>query len=187
MISVLPGLDGVTMMSFDEFHANCYSKAYRSALRLTKNHEDAHDLTQEAFVRAYQSFSQHDPERSTEGWLTVIIHNLFLDQCRQAKRRPQTLSTTDLSDQHPTFELIDPEISAEEKLLANTFSEPIEAALSRLPEHDRQLVLSNLSDASPKALAASLGCSVGKINVKLQRAHVALKRMLLAEAMEPAR
>src|SRR3954470_12507168 len=58
-------------------------KAYNFAYRLAGNEQDARDLVQEAFTRAYEHFGSYDPNRPFDSWLLRILHNVFLDGVRR--------------------------------------------------------------------------------------------------------
>jgi RNA polymerase sigma-70 factor (ECF subfamily) len=62
---------------------------FNVAYRMTGNLEEAKDLAQEAFVRAYRSFNRFDQGTSFERWLYRIVTNLYIDSCRRKGRRPE--------------------------------------------------------------------------------------------------
>ncbi len=166
--------------SFEAFYEAHYRRSLRFALKLTRNQDDAADLAQEAFLRALQAFENRDQSRSAESWMMHIIYNLFLDHCRQRKLRPITISATDLLQSHPGFEAPAGGPSPEETLIEKTLSEPMSQAMGKLAPADRVLILLALSGESLKTLADAIGCTVTKLNARLQRAYVSLKRQLLA-------
>ncbi len=167
------------MTTFEEFHESYYSRVFGFAHKLTHNFEDAADLTQEAFVRAFLSFSKRDADRSCDAWIMQIVHNLFLDQCRMKKRRPATISSAELLAVNPTLEPADQSPTPEEELFAKEFSGPMREALGKLSPSERMLILFNVGGASLQAVAKGLGCSVARANSKMHRAQLALKRHLL--------
>src|SRR5687768_1186350 len=60
---------------------------YRISLKLSRNHDQAADLTQDVFVRAFQALATFDAERSLRPWICAIAWNLARDALRKAKRR----------------------------------------------------------------------------------------------------
>ena len=71
---------------FDNLVRRYHKQAYNIAYRLTGNHADAEDLTQEAFVRAFRFFGHYRRDLPFENWLFRIMSNLFVDELR---RRPK--------------------------------------------------------------------------------------------------
>src|SRR5918912_4370691 len=77
---------------FDALVHRCHRQAYNIAYRLTGNHADADDLTQEAFLRAYRFFDRYNRSMPFENWLYRIISNAFIDELRKRpKARTQSL------------------------------------------------------------------------------------------------
>src|ERR1044071_7462735 len=68
---------------FDGHVRRCHRQAYNIAYRMTGNHADAEDLTQEAFLRAYRFFDRYNREMPFENWLYRIISNVFIDELRK--------------------------------------------------------------------------------------------------------
>src|SRR6266496_1483706 len=71
---------------FDTLVRRCHRQAYNIAYRLSGNHADAEDLTQEAFVRAYRFFDRYNRAMPFENWLYRIISNVFIDEVRRKPR-----------------------------------------------------------------------------------------------------
>src|SRR5580704_8464781 len=71
---------------FDRLVQRYHKQAFNIAYRMTGNHADAEDLTQEAFVRAFRFFGNYRRDLPFENWLFRIISNLFVDDLR---RRPK--------------------------------------------------------------------------------------------------
>src|SRR5438445_13867591 len=68
---------------FDALVRRCHRQAYNVAYRMTGNHADAEDLTQEAFVRAYRFFGNYRRDWPFDNWLYKIMSNLFVDDLRR--------------------------------------------------------------------------------------------------------
>ena len=72
-----------------EKQVKTYEKAfYHFAYRLTGNHDDAEDLTQEALLKAYRAFHRFKTGTAFDRWVYQIIYRLFIDQYRKKRRRP---------------------------------------------------------------------------------------------------
>ena len=73
---------------FEDLVRQHQRSVYNVALRLTGNADDAQDLTQDAFVRAYKAFDSYKFGTSFNRWLYRIVTNLYIDQVRKKKRAP---------------------------------------------------------------------------------------------------
>src|SRR3972149_6010111 len=78
--------DSQERRAFDELVERYHKQAYNIAYRMTGNHADAEDLTQEAFIRAFRFFAQYKRELPFDSWLYKIMSNAFVDTLR---RRPK--------------------------------------------------------------------------------------------------
>lgn len=147
---------------------------------LTRNREDAEDLVQETFMRAYRAEGQGNGAVYGESWIRMIALNAFRDQLRKKKRRIQELSfelecgdTYDPEDDAPT---------AEQMLLRSTLPEPVDKALRSLTPAERDLVLAaSMEDAEISSIGDSLGWPPRKVRSRLQRAYTAMRRHIASQ------
>jgi RNA polymerase sigma-70 factor (ECF subfamily) len=152
---------------------------YRFLLKLTKNTADAEDLTQETFFRAFRSFDTQLPDRSSENWVIQIAFNEFLDQCRQEKRRVKTVSLDALREQNALFEAVDPSSNPEDRCLKEELSQPLADAFAVLTPLQVQIIRLAAIEGMPyRSIASTVGCSLGTIKSKLNRARATLKKKL---------
>ena len=84
---------GLPASTFEEMFRHHYRKCVTFAYRFVRSREDAEDLTQEAFLRAYRAFDRYDCKRPFDSWMFRIIANLFIDHLR--KQRKMTLYSLD--------------------------------------------------------------------------------------------
>src|SRR5260370_875784 len=78
---------------FEKLISRTQRQAYNMAYRMTGNRDDAEDLTQEAYLRAYRSFEKYDRALPFENWFFRILSNLFVDRLRRRpKQTPLSLS-----------------------------------------------------------------------------------------------
>ena len=78
---------------FEKLVSRTQRQAYNMAYRMTGNRDDAEDLTQEAYLRAYRSFDKYDRALPFENWFFRILSNLFVDRLRRRpKQTPLSLS-----------------------------------------------------------------------------------------------
>lgn len=159
-------------------------RVYRLAYHLTGNQHDAEDLTQDVFVRVFNSLSQYKPG-TFEGWLHRITTNLFLDRMRRKNRirfdfmadDDGGVATSDSFDRHERSG--QPEDAFE---MANFGADIIEALAELPPEYRAAVVLSDIEGLSYEEIAATLGIKMGTVRSRLSRARAKLRESLAHRA-----
>jgi RNA polymerase sigma-70 factor (ECF subfamily) len=150
-----------------------YRRMYRIALSYLRQPDDALDVVQEAFVRAFQSASRWDGSAEAGPWLARITVNLAIDRWRRNRRRAQTFTPLGESDHAAALADLSP--SPDRRVQGREAGERVAAALSRLPERQRAVVvLRHYQDMSLEEIAGTLGMSLGTVKSSL---HRALNRM----------
>jgi RNA polymerase sigma-70 factor (ECF subfamily) len=152
------------------------------ALRLTRQPQDAADLVQETYLRAYRTFDNFVPGTNCKAWLFTILYSIFINQYRQAKRRPRTDSIEELEErfQHLARAADDPatDITMVEGW-GRRWSPEVERALRELPEDFRApLLLVDVEGFSYEEAASILACPVGTVGSRLFRGRKSLFVML---------
>ncbi len=169
---------------FDAYMESTYRKVYNMAFRLSRNRNDAEDLTQETFFRAYRSFDDYEGDRPFENWIFRILTRLFLDLLRSRRRRVHTVSydaPITAGDDFVRFETADPTIDAEDSLVARTLSEDLQLVLDSLSPDQRLLVaLADIEGMPYKEIAEMLEVPVGTIRSRLHRTHKLMRKRLIA-------
>ena len=155
---------------------------YNIALRMVGDPDDAADMTQETFIKAYRALSGFRGDSKFSSWLYRIASNVCLDFLRSRSRHPQvSLSTVD-EDDRATFELPDMRQNPEEQLMKKLGMEAVRRGLEQLPEQQRQiLVLRELGGLSYAALAQTLGLEEGTVKSRIFRARKRLCALLLCD------
>ena len=140
---------------------------------MVRNPEDAEDLLQETFLRAYRYLHRFDPGRPFGPWLMCIGANLARNHLRRVRGRPEVSLEDGGDESGGTFEgawLADPRGAQElghRELLART-----RAALAHLPEEQRAVLeMRLLGEMSYKEIAAALGIPIGTVMSRLNRAR----------------
>lgn len=170
--------------AFEELVARHRDKVYARAYSMMRNEDDALDLSQEAWVKAWQRIAQFQGESSFATWLTRIVINLCLDALRRQKRL-QAESVEELAsegglERHLPLVHVDMLAGLERQELRRR----IEAGLSQLSEaHRTVLILHEFERMEYKECAKRMGCSIGTI---MSRLFYARRRLaaLLAELKE---
>jgi RNA polymerase sigma-70 factor, ECF subfamily len=169
---------------FQELMDQTYRKVYNMAYRLSGSRPDAEDLTQEAYFRAYRSFTDYEGDRPFENWIFRIVTRLYLDMLRSRRRRVQTVSydnalPTEVGGDTVHYEVADDGPSPEQKLIESSYSEPMQTALDSLTPDQRELIeLADIKQVPYNEIAEMLGTPVGTIRSRLHRTHKALKSKL---------
>lgn len=163
---------------------------YGLALRLTHDAQDAEDLVQETFLRAYRYFDQYSPGTRIKAWLFRILRNAFINRYRARKIRPAEVGLEAIEGGYEG--LVDAIFLGEHQprtpekvLLDASFDEEVERALAALPEEYRTVVLLALvEDLSYREIASVLSIPVGTVMSRLHRGRRALQSALLEYARE---
>ena len=155
---------------------------YNIALRMVGDPDDAADMTQETFIKAYRALSGFRGDSKFSSSLYRIASNVCLDFLRSRSRHPQvSLSTVD-EDDRATFELPDMRQNPEEQLMKKLGMEAVRRGLEQLPEQQRQiLVLRELGGLSYAELAQTLGLEEGTVKSRIFRARKRLCALLLCD------
>ena len=155
---------------------------YSLALRMVGDPEDAADMTQETFIKAYRSLSSFRGDSKFSSWLYRIASNVCLDFLRSRSRHPQVSLNSSDEDDRTTFELPDMSRNPEEQLMKKLSMEAVRRGLEQLPEQQRQiLVLRELGGLSYAELARILGLEEGTVKSRIFRARKRLCALLLRD------
>lgn len=160
---------------------------YNLALRMTGNREDAQDMAQEAFIKAYNSLPGFRGDSKFSVWLYRIVSNVCLDFLRRQKRRPaSSLSVEDDEGEETQLDVADvsqsPEVLLEQKLTR----EAVRRGLDQLPEEQRQiLLLREIQGLSYEEIGQTLGLEAGTVKSRIFRARKRLCAFLLQDGNIP--
>jgi RNA polymerase sigma-70 factor, ECF subfamily len=160
---------------------------YSAALRYTKNPEDARDLLQDTYLKAFSSFHQFEEGTNLRAWLYRVLTTTFINTYRKGQRQPQ-LSNGELEDwqvaeaQSHTSDLGK---SAEVEALENLPDSDIKRALQEIPEDFRIAVyLADVEGFSYKEIAEIVGVPSGTVMSRLHRGRKLLREKLATYAAE---
>ena len=157
---------------FEARLADSSALAFRVALGVLHNREDAEDVAQEAFVRAYRSFRRLRDREQFRGWLARIAWRLALDRRRGTERRERRELAACDPPSAP---------SVEDLAVSRQFQERLERAMDELPEKLRMvLVLAGVEGYDTRETAKLLTLPEGTVKSRL---HAARKQ--LAEKLRP--
>jgi RNA polymerase sigma-70 factor (ECF subfamily) len=154
---------------------------YNSALRMTGSIQDAEDLVQETFVRAYKFFDKFKKGTNCKAWLFKIMKNNFINRFRKKAREPATVSFEQIEGAQG-IEAEPAEVSAEFELspdLDELVEDDIKCALDSLPlEFRMAVILSDISGFTYREIAEIMGTPIGTVRSRLSRARGVLQKKL---------
>ncbi len=161
--------------SFEHIALPLAAALLRTARRHTRQLDDASDVVQETFLRAYRTFDNFQDGTNAKAWLFTILYSILANRWQRAHRSPERPSADDvearfgraLASQAP-----DPEHALLERLDA---SPEIEAALRDLPDaHRAAVLLVDVEELTYEEAAIALACPVGTVRSRLSRGRKAL-------------
>jgi RNA polymerase sigma-70 factor, ECF subfamily len=173
---------------FDALVHRCHRQAFNIAYRLTGNHADAEDLTQETFLRAYRFFDRYNRDMPFANWLYRIMSRVFIDELRkrpriQAQSLNQPLSLGDGGDADVLLEIPDSAFDPEQIMLSESLEETLQEALNALPEEFRiAVILADIQGMCYEEIADTMNCSLGTVRSRLHRGRKQMRQRLTLAA-----
>ena len=180
---------GNSQREFEKLVERTQRQAYNMAYRLTGNRDDAEDLTQEAYLRAYRSFGTYNRQMPFENWFFRILSNLFIDILRRKpKQKPLSLDQS-LNDEENGESLLlqipDENANPERNLMDQVMDERLQTALAALPEVFRVAVLlCDVEGKSYEEIGEIMESSIGTVRSRIHRGRTLLRRMIDSQ-LEP--
>lgn len=160
--------------AFETLYGRHRALVYRFAYQMVPRRDDAEDITQEAFVRAYQNLDRYRDEAKFTTWLLRIVTNLCTDRSRMTQRR-SNLETQEAAGAL-TWMTIGIQDDPVENLEGDRRMHAIRTALGALPLHHRTaIVLRDIEEREYEEIATIFGCSVGGAKLRVLRARRALR------------
>ena len=172
---------------FEEEALELSDQVYRVARRLVGSREEADDLVQQTYERAFRSWRQYTPGTNLRAWLLRILTNLNIDRGRREQRTPQTTSIDEAGDYFLYNKLesaVSDENTDEERVLERLSQESIVDALSEVPHDFRDVVvLVDIGEFSYADAAQILDIPIGTVMSRLHRGRRILKKQLADKAV----
>ena len=173
---------------FEEQALPLLDQLYGGAMRLTRNPQDAEDLIQETYLKAFSNFDSFKQGTNLKAWLYRIMTNTYINSYRKAKRRPVESSADELSvfqlyttSGHDSTGLESAEVEALKQMPDSEISE----AMNDLPEDYRMVVYySDVVGLAYKEIAEVMGTPLGTVMSRLHRGRKLLRAALKDVARE---
>jgi len=164
------------MAAFKMLFERHQSHIYNYNLQMLRNPDDAKDMTQETFIRAFRSLNRLRTNQAFYSWLKRISINLVRDRMRLRRKMPvNSLDQNDIVSGSIQTQADNPQQVLERSQL----QDEVRKAVSRLPAHYREcLILYQFEDKDIKTIARILGISTGTVKSRLSRARSILKEKL---------
>lgn len=165
--------------SFERQAEKHFSSVFGTALRLTRNREEAEDLSQEAIVRAYEAFDRFDGV-NFKAWILRIVTNLYINKYRSRQRGPSIASFEEDAVLEPMSS--ESEIP-DRQLFDGLVGSEVEQALKKLPDEFRiAVLLSDVEEMSYQEIADATEVPIGTVRSRIARGRSMLRQQLEAYA-----
>jgi RNA polymerase sigma-70 factor, ECF subfamily len=171
---------------FEEEALELADQVYRVARRLVSSREEAEDLMQETYIRAFRSWHSYTPGTNLRAWLLRILTNLNIDRGRKVQRTPDTqpLEEGDYFLYNKLESTGEPNLD-EERVLERLSQDDVVDALAAVPHNFRDvIVLVDIGDFSYQDAAQILDIPIGTVMSRLHRGRRILKGELANAATE---
>ena len=153
---------------------------YNFALRMTNDEDDADDLVQETFLKAFRFFDKFEKGTNCKAWLFRILKNSYINDYRKHTKEPDRVDYEDVQNFYETIKSDEVETTHyEQDAFANLLDDEISEALSELPEDFRTvIILSDIEGFTYEEISDFVDIPVGTVRSRLHRARKMLYSQL---------
>ncbi|HXB60362.1 MAG TPA: sigma-70 family RNA polymerase sigma factor [Candidatus Acidoferrales bacterium] len=172
---------GGELKAYDELIKRYQERIYATVYHMTSNHEDANDLAQESFVKAYQALKSFKGGSSFYTWLYRIAVNKTINFLKQRKNRQHmSLNDLDFNAEHdPDLVALISDKTPRREAGLSELQEKLNGALLKLSEHHRMaVVLHDVQGLSHEEIAKIMHCNIGTVRSRLFYARQQLQALL---------
>lgn len=170
------------MAAFEELLLRHEKIVYNLAFRMMNHSEDAKDISQEVFLKAYRSLANFDERSAFSTWLYRITHNTCIDEMRKRKGKQNYSLEAELENEEGSMQrqIADEGDTPEESMLRSEQKSEILQALDTLSEeHKAAIILRDVKGLSYDEIAEILEVSLGTVKSRISRARNQLKNEIL--------
>ncbi len=181
-------IDQAKGWNFEEMAMPFVDSLYNTAYRMTRNAEDAQDLVQETYFKAYRYYDKFTEGTNLKAWLFKILKNTFINNYRKKQKQPFQTDFADIEESLESRVQQDAHrgpTRPDEILLENVLDEHVQKAMDSLPQDYRMaVVLADLEGFSYKEIADILDVPVGTVMSRLYRGRKLLEESMLRYARD---
>jgi len=159
---------------------------YNFALRMTGDPEEANDLVQETYMKAYRFFASFEKGTNCKAWLFRILKNSYINKYRKESKQPDKVDYDDIKEfyhsiKHSSLDSND----MQEKLFGGLLDDEVSRALTDLPEDFREVVqLCDIEGFTYEEIANMVDCPIGTVRSRLHRGRKILREKLISYAQQ---
>jgi RNA polymerase sigma-70 factor (ECF subfamily) len=158
---------------------------YNYALRMSGNKDDANDLLQETYLKAYRFWDKYEKGTNIRAWLFRIMKNSYINRYRKEAKEPDTVDYDKIQNYYSSIRAESSDDNdLQEKIFGGLFEDNVAQALESLPEDFRTVViLCDIEGLTYEEIAEFVDCPIGTVRSRLHRG----RKMLRAKLFEYAR
>ena len=158
---------------------------YNFALRMTGDPEDADDLVQETYLKAFKYFDKFEKGTNCKAWMFRILKNSFINDYRKTSKEPDKVDYDDIQNFYETIKSTDIKTQhLQEDVFSQLLDDEISKAITNLPEDFRTvIILNDIEGFTYEEIADFVDCPVGTVRSRLHRA----RKMLYASLYDYAK
>jgi RNA polymerase sigma-70 factor (ECF subfamily) len=164
------------------------SHIYSAALYLTNDEQEAQDLVQETYLRAYRFFHKFNPDTNCRAWVLSIQRRLFINRYKRKKREPKLIDWEKIDEDYEAMVLQDGRAETcnpEMLFCSRAMGAEVEDALKALPDEFRSaIILVDIEELSYEEAGTVMECPVGTVRSRLSRGRRMLQVALKNYALE---
>lgn len=184
IIPIIPlTVDSATRSIHEEFKREAIPHMdilYNYALRMTADPDDAKDLLQETFLKAYRFWDKYEKGTNIRAWLFRIMKNSYINRYRKETKEPDTVDYNDIQNFYNTirYQSEDPN-DLQEKIFGGLLEDDVARAIEALPEDFRTVViLCDIEGLTYEEIAEFVDCPIGTVRSRLHRGRKMLREKL---------
>lgn len=158
---------------------------YNFAYHLTYNEEDANDLVQETFLKAYRYMHLYESGTNAKAWLFRILKNAFINEYRKLNKQPDVIDFDDVAVYHRNDdERMHAKYDLREEMFGDLMGDEVTKALNKLPvEFKTVILLCDIEGFTYEEIAKIVDIPIGTVRSRLHRARQLLKEYLMNYAV----
>jgi len=159
---------------------------YNFALRTAGNADDARDLLQETYLKAFRFWDKYEKGTNIRAWLFRIMKNSYINRYRKETREPDKVDYGDVENFYDTIRDESKDTTdLQKRMFGGLLGDEVTAALQKLPDDFRTVViLCDIEELTYEEIAEFLDCPIGTVRSRLHRGRKMLQKELFAYARD---